>query len=257
MTIRNGIITLILAVLIGIAGWYIYSNSQSLPHVLTESGDRQQKEETDYYTVQVVYPNATRLATRTDSSKAADERAVSTIERELQDVVQAFKSAANAALTADEKERLAAAKLKYSLNVAYRGYNSGSFVSEEFDIFQDTGGAHPINFYKTLVFDLKGNKVSLDGIFVSGSNYLERISTEATKQVGQQLTQKGAGANATTSLVAEGVAPKAENFTNFVVNDGVLTFFIPPYQAASYAAGSFEVRIPLLDMKDIVKPGIQ
>jgi len=257
MTIRNGIITLILAILIGIAGWYLFTQSQSLPHVLTESGDRQQKEETEFYTVQVVYPNATRLATRTDATAAADERAVATIERELEDTVAAFKKTANNALTSDEKERLTAAGLKYSLNIGYRGYNSGSFVSYEFDIFEDTGGAHPINSYKTLVFDLKGNKVSLDDLFVSGSNYLERISAEATKQVGEQFTRKGGIENATSSLVAEGLAPRAENFSNFVNNDGVLTFFIPPYQAAAYAAGSFEVRIPLQDLKDIVKPGIQ
>ncbi|MES2006988.1 MAG: DUF3298 domain-containing protein [Patescibacteria group bacterium] len=256
MTIRNGIIAILLAILIGVGGWYVFTHTSSLPHVLTESGDRLIKEDTEYYTVQAVYPNTTRLATRTDSTKAADERVVNTIESEIKDMLNGFKNQANKALTTEEKARLTEAKIKYSINLTNRPYNSGSFVSYEFDGFEDTGGAHPINFYKTFVFDLKGNSVELDDLFTSGSGYLERIAAEAKKQIEVQLSTRG-GEDATSTLVADGVAPRADNFANWVDDAGVLTIFIPPYQAAAYAAGSFEVRIPLDDLKDILKPGIQ
>ena len=256
MTIRNGIIVLLLAVVVGVGGWYVFTHTQSLPHVLTENGDRLIKEDTDYYTVQVVYPNTTRLSTRTDSSKQADDRAVAAIEADMKDTVSLFKNNANKALTTEEKARLAEQKVKYSLNIGNHAYNSGSFVSYEFDLFEDTGGAHPINAYKTLVFDLKGNQVKLGDLFTS-NEYLNRIAAEAKKQVEAQLTSRTGGEDAASALVADGVAAREENFSNWVDNEGVLTIFIPPYQAAAYAAGSFEVRIPLQDLKDILKPGIQ
>jgi hypothetical protein len=256
MTIRNGIIALIFAVIVGVGGWYVFTHTQSLPHVLTEKGDRQIKEETEYYLVQALYPNTTRLGTRTDSSKQADGRAVATIEASIENMIADFKNEVKKALTADEQTRLKAQNTKYSLNIASHAYNSSDFVSYEFDIFKDVGGAHPMNSYKTFVFDLKGNRVELEDLFVSGSNYLERISAEVKKQVEAQLIAK-AGAEAANSLVADGVAARAENFVNWVNNDGTLIILIPPYQVAAYAAGSFEARISLDDLKDILKPGIR
>lgn len=255
MNIRTGIILLVLAVLVGIGGWYIFAHTQSLPHVLNENGDRQLKEESDYYTIQAIYPNVTRLSTRTDSSTAADKRAVDTIERWINDTASGFKDDASQMLTSDEEARLKEQGIKYSLSIAYHPYNSGSFVSEEFDIYQDTGGAHPNGFYKTFVFDLNGNQVGLDNLFTSG-DYLARIAAEAKAQVSEQIAER-AGPEATSTIFAEGLAPNADNFANWVDDQGVLTIFIPPYQVAAYAAGSFEVRIPLDSLKDILKPGVQ
>lgn len=244
-----------LAVVVAVGGWYVFTHSQSLPHTLTESGDRFIKEDTDYYTIQAVYPNTTRLATRTDSSAAADARAVATIESTINDMVAEFKRTANQALTQDEKARLTEQKIKYSLNVISRAYNSGSFVSYELDISQDTGGAHPNAFFKTLVFDLKGNLVDLSDLF-SDRGYLERVAAEAKTQVAAQLAAR-AGEEATSTIFEEGLAPRADNFANWVDDQSTLIFLIPPYQAAAYAAGSFEVKIPTTELKDILKQGIQ
>jgi hypothetical protein len=256
MNIRTGIAVMVLAVLVGVGGWYVFTHTQSLPHELNANGDRQIKEDTDYYTIQAVYPNTTRLATRTDSSANADKQAVATIESWINQTVSTFKNDTSKMLTDDEKARLASSSIKYALSMAYHSYNSGSFVSEEFDLYQDTGGAHPINFYKTFVFDLKGNQVELSDLFVPGSDYLTRISAAAKTQVEAQIAAR-AGADATSTVIAEGVAATVDNFANWVDDQRTLTIFIPPYQAAAYAAGSFEIHIPLEDMKDILKPGIQ
>lgn len=221
MTIKNGIAVLILAVLVAIGGWYLFTHSQSLPHALNENGDRQIKEDTDFYTIQAVYPNSTRLATRTDSSKAADDKAIRTIESSVNAAVSAFKTAADKALTEGEKSRLTEQHLKYSLNIAYHAYNSGSFVSYEFDVSRDVGTAPSTKSYTTLVFDLKGNQVELGDLFVSGSNYLERISA------------------------------KTQDTAHFVDDQSTLIFF------TALSTTSPEVRIPLDELKDILKPGIQ
>ncbi|HEV8677503.1 MAG TPA: DUF3298 domain-containing protein [Candidatus Paceibacterota bacterium] len=256
MSIRTGLFVIVLAVLVAIGGWYVFTHTQSLPHELNENGDRQVKEDTDYYTIQAIYPNATRLATRTDSSANADKRAVSAIESWINQSISSFKSDTSKMLSADEKARLMQANEKYALDIAYHPYNSGSFVSEEFDIYEDTGGAHPNSSYKTLVFDLKGNQVSLGDLFTPGTDYLGRIAAEAKTQVDAQVAQR-IGADATSTIFADGLAPKEENFANWVDDQGILTIFIPPYQAAAYAAGSFEVHIPLTDLKDILKQGVQ
>lgn len=256
MTMRNGIAVLVLIVLAGAVGWLYIQSQQAVPHTVTAAGDRQIKEDTQFYTIQAAYPDSTRLSTRTDSSSAANARAEAAIEREITSTVDAFKKTTADALTDDEKSRLVSSSIKYALNIAYHEFNSGSFVSYEFDIFQDTGGAHPTNLYKTMMFDLQGNQVALADLFTPGSGYLQKISDEAKKQVAAQIAAR-AGASATSTVIAEGLAPRAENFSNVVDSDGTLVFLIPPYQAAAYAAGSFEVRIPLSDFKDSVRGKIQ
>ncbi len=256
MNIKNGIILLVLAALVGIGSWYLFTHSQSLPKTLNEKGDRQVKEETDYYTIQAVYPNTTRLGTRTDSTPSADQKAVSTMESYVAQTVSAFKKEANNMLTEDEKTRLKEAGTKYALSIAYFAYNSGDYASFEYDLYQDTGGAHPNGFYKTFVFDLEGNEVRLNDLFKENTDYLGPISAAAKKQVAAQMKNMGANAG-TSTIIAAGLDAKAENFTNWVDNDGILMFFIPPSQAAAYAAGSFVVRIPLDELEDILKPGVQ
>jgi hypothetical protein len=255
---KKTILIAIVALVIVIAGgaWYFNNNplGPSLSYTVIETGDRQHKENTDYYTVQVNYPDKTPLATR--GSWGAEKRAEATIASTLDELISQFKQAGNVDnLSQEEKDRLNKSGIKYSLNIGYHTYSSGNFVSYEFDIFMDTGGAHPNNLYRTLVFDMKGNTVSLDSLFTS-SDYLDRISTAATTQVQNQLRQK-IGGDPSASFVAEGTTAKIENFSNFVIDSDRIRIFIPPYQAAAYAAGSFEVQIPFADVKDILKPEVK
>jgi hypothetical protein len=254
---RNLFFSLIVLIIITGGAWYWWGGvgGSSLPYTVIETGDRQHKEAGDYYTIQINYPDKTPLATR--GSWGAENRAQATIASTLKQLISQFKDAGSLNdLSQTEKDRLNQSGLKYSLNVGYHAYSSGSFVSYEFDIFMDTGGAHPNNLYKTLVFDLHGNTVTLGDLFTPGSNYLERISQAATTQVTAEL-KKRAGADAASSIISEGISAKEENFENFVVDSDRIRIFIPPYQAAAYAAGSFEVQVPLADLKDILKPDVK
>jgi len=254
MTKRTSIVAILLLLVVLIGGWYFFANrGPSFAYTVIESGDRQHKEETDFYTIQINYPNKTPLATR--GGWGAESRAQKEIDAVVQEQIDAFKELADGNLSDEEKARLTGDNLKYSLNIGYRPYSSGEYVSYEFDIFMDTGGAHPNNFFKTLVLDLGGHPQKLGDLFEDGS-YLERIADIASMQVREQLTQR-AGADAASSLVAEGLAAQEENFENFVVDSDRIRIFIPPYQAAAYAAGSFEVQIPLIDIRDILKPTVR
>jgi hypothetical protein len=253
---RDTWVIVALAVLVIGGGWFWYTNAapQGLSYFLTQQGDRQHTENTDLYTVQAVYPDATPLNDR--SGAVAESRAENAINGLLAGEIKQFKAAIEAQnLSAADKERITTKGPKFSINIQYHPFSSGSFVSYEFEIFMDTGGVHPTNYFKTLVFDLQGNTVSLSDLF-SNPQYLSHISQEATKQVTEQLKQR-AGNSASSSIVSEGLAPKEENFQNFVVDSDRIRIFIPPYQAAAYAAGSFEVQIPLVDIKDILRPNVK
>jgi hypothetical protein len=256
MNIKSGIMLLVLAVLVAIGGWYLFTHSASLPKTLNENGDRQFKEETDYYTIQAIYPNTTRLGTRTDSTPGADQKAVQKMESFVSQTVAAFKRDVSGMLTEDEKARIKESGFKYALGISYHAYNSGDYASFEFDLYQDTGGAHPNGFYQTFVFDLKGDEVALGDLFKPNSGYLERIASIARTQVEKRLTEL-AGEDATSTIFAEGLAPDVANYSNWIDNNGMLVFFIPPYQAAAYAAGSFEVHIPIDELADVIKPEVQ
>lgn len=230
--------------------------SPSLPATLTEAGDRQYKEDTQYYTITATYPNKTPLALRTEAARGAEEKALETIESTIEGLVQEFKNTINTnLLSQEEKDRFVSEGHKYTLDIGYHAYSSAFFISYEFDIVTDTGGAHPNAFYTTLVFDLEGNTVSLPDLFTS-EVYLTRISEEANKQVMGQLTAR-TGEDTTNTIIAEGLAPREENFLNFVIDGDRLRIFISPYQAAAYAAGSFEVEIPLAQLSGILKEGVQ
>jgi hypothetical protein len=257
MSTRNiGISAVVLLVVFGAAGFYLHYHpaTPAFSYTTIGAGDRQHEESNDYYDVQITYPDKTPLEAR--GTWGAEARAEATIVNTLKDLVSQFKDASNVDnLSQDEKNRIASSSIKYSLNVGYQAFSSGAYVSYEFELFMDTGGVHPNNLYKTLVFDLDGHTVALSDLFAS-SAYLDRISSAARTQITAQLEQK-AGAGAGESLIADGIAPRASNFESFVIDGDRIRIFIPPYQAAAYAAGSFEVQIPLADVKDILRPEVK
>lgn len=201
--------------------------------------DREFKEEGEYHSISVTYPAHPALDAQTAKIKAAR-----TIEAEVDELVQEFSVIADVeSLDESERARLKELGLKYSLVATYKPYVSEKYVSYEFDIFMDTGGAHPNTFFKTLVFDQGGGEVSLDELFAA-QNYLEKISLAALSQIKEQLRTRG-GEESIETIIAEGVAPREENFQNFVVDGSTVRFLIPPYQVAAHAAGTFEVEVPL------------
>jgi hypothetical protein len=254
-TIIFGTVVLVIVALVGGGYLYLHPIGPSLSYSIIETGDRQHKEAGDYYTIQINYPDKTPLASR--GNWGAEGHAEAAIAQMISGLVSQFRQAGNLTnLSQTEKDRLNQSGLKYSLNVGYHTYSSGAFVSYEFDVFMDTGGAHPNNFYKTLVFDMSGNAVPLGSLFKPGSDYLGRISQAAMTQVKDELRRR-TGSDPSGDLIAEGLAAHADNFANFVVDSDRIRIFIPPYQAAAYAAGSFEVDIPFLSVKDILKSGVQ
>ena len=266
MTTKQILYTLgILAVLAGIFGFLASFAEPAGPaaeetHVLagalTDQGDYLYTEDKDYYAVKAAYPANTPLGPE------ADRKARSAIEQGIADEIAVFKSDSNLdVLTAEDAQMQNLSKdRRYALDMEYREATSSGTVSYAYQVYADTLGAHPNLYYRTFVFDKEGNRLSLGDLFIAsstgpGADYLNQISGAASVQVKDELARR-LGEEPGDSFFDEGTAPDPENFQNFVVDGDDLVFLLPPYQVAAYAAGSFEVRIPLSQLSRALKPGI-
>jgi hypothetical protein len=235
MSTKQTTLFLILAVAVFGLG---YVMTMLVPQEVREERPGMQKEYSEtgeYYTIEID-PLPTDI----------DSRVGEALSRIVEEEIERFREIL-ANVREDEIQRLKEGGRYYSLVIEHRRYDSEKYVSYEFNIYIDTAGAHPNTFYRTAVFDSEGNILLLDDICTS-SDCLERISAAAQTQVRRQIVEQ-AGEWAQDTVITEGLLPHAENFEHFVVDGENLRIFIPPYQAASYAAGSFEVIWPLVESK--------
>ena len=136
-----------------------------------------------------------------------------------------------------------------TLQIDYETSNfSPDIVSIKFTTYQFTGGAHGNTTFNTLTFDLKNSRVlTLDDLFVAGSSPLDVIAPMA-----QQDLQGTLGEMTDAKWLADGTAPTAENYANWVLTPDSLVFTFPQYQVAAYAAGPQEVTIPLSALSNML-----
>ena len=111
-----------------------------------------------------------------------------------------------------------------------------SLVSLEMDLsIYHPGAIHPLPSTLTVTFDLaSGQPLTLADLFVPGSAYLERLAELAQAQ----LTERG------SLLFAEGLAPTAENFQNWVLTPHGLTLIFHSSQVTVQEFGPQRVTIP-------------
>lgn len=251
---------ILVAVAVGLVAWgfsFIPATEpagpmeQILPGQLSEEGNYHYAENADYYTVDADYPATTSL------SGAADVRARATIERAVADRVAEFKRNGDFDNLTAEDVRIQGLgpDRKYALGMEYQAYAGANTISYLYRIYEDTLGAHPNGYFMTFVFDRGGAQVRLGDLFKPGADYLGRLSQAATAQVRQQVSER-LGSDAVPAIFDEGLRPTEENFRNFVIDGNILRIFFPPYQVAPYAAGTFEVSVPLSGLSDILAPDV-
>ena len=253
-------------VAVGVMIWYVGMSLTSprvthlLSGVATSTAEMVHIEKGDHYTITAYFPDGTPLRTRWNT--AADDRARRAIEAWLQDAIAEFKQMINFEdMTTEYRQMIEEMDRQFTYQATYQSYESAqdSLLSYAYTIFIDTGGAHPNTYYHTFVFDRMGTERSIADMFLPDSDYLERLAVEAKSQVTKELKKRLEMEDVSKSIFAEGLAAEERSFENFYI-DGLsgqgdtLVLLIPPYQVAAYAAGSFEVRIPLSQMSDILNP---
>jgi hypothetical protein len=127
---------------------------------------------------------------------------------------------------------------------------TGYVYSIKFNVMGYTdGAAHPYHFSKTVNFNLEtGQEVTLDQLFLPGSNYLQ-IFSDVSKA---ELSKRDIGF--TDEIFSSGADPTPENYQHWnIAEDGLLITF-DEYQVAPYAAGAQTVTVPYSALKDVIDP---
>ena len=124
----------------------------------------------------------------------------------------------------------------------------GNLVSLKFQIMiYIQGAAHPGTHMRTVTYDLEaGSDIRLGQLFLSGSEYLDKIANYCIAQ----LKTRDIGFEASAS----GAQATPENYGNWnITTEGLLITF-DEYQVAAYAAGPQEVIVPYTELQSVIDP---
>lgn len=160
----------------------------------------------------------------------------------VQDEISDFKGNV---LEAPRNPAFAASSLDVKYNVMHQ---TGTLASIKLDFSgYISGAAHPYLYTATANFQFRqGRSLSLDDLFLPGSNYLEIISTYSIAQ----LSQRDIGFDGFST----GAAPTSENYRNWNLTPQGLLITFDTYQVAPGAAGPQMVIIPLSELAVILDP---
>jgi hypothetical protein len=202
-----------------------------------------------YYDIAANYPTSTPL--RTEASAAADENATALMRDWIAVTIAQFKSDGQYdSLTAeDARMRGFDAGRKNSLQIMYLIASSEHTVSYIYTVNADTGGAHGNTYFKTFVFDrITGDELFLGDLFRARTDYLTTLSDMSRSKLPTVI-----GQYYDATFIKDGTEPKEDNFANFFFDGADFTLLFPPYQVAAYAQGPITLRIPSIQLKDILK----
>jgi hypothetical protein len=201
--------------------------------------DAKIQDEGEYYSISATYPD------------------IPAVESAVMQTVAQFKKDGNLEHLTPEDVQIQGLgqDRKYELDITYKSYTSGGLTSYALTIYSDTLGAHPNTFFRTFTFDANGREVSLEDLFDPGAPYFQRISEKVYAGVIAELEERGGGpvVGDAEDAVRIGTSPTSETLQFFYLDAGALHVLIPPYQAAAYAMGSFDIAIPLSELSDILR----
>lgn len=128
-------------------------------------------------------------------------------------------------------------------------YTSTSIISCLVTFYEFTGGAHPNTYHGSLNYWIKGTNYSFmkfEEMFISTSGYLNFLSD----YILADLKKQGA------SFVTYGDITKltADDLTTFIIRPQYIEFIFSPYHVASYAEGTFSVKVPYTKLTSYINP---
>jgi len=242
-------IALLLIIVLGLAIWYMMSvPAPVLAPTTTTTASEPAKIAMDepYFTVEATYPTQTPLVT--SAGAQADQEAVASMKAFVEEEIATFKDNGDFAnLTQDDVQMLGLDQRKYALGIEYSMHTGVRTVSYVYQMYQDTGGAHPNTYYRTFTFDTKtGSEVKLADAFIPGTDYLTELSTKARLELPPLMAARYNIDVSTldTTYVNSGTTPKAENFQNFYFEGSTFVLLFPPYQVGPYVLGMIELPFP-------------
>jgi hypothetical protein len=207
------------------------------------------------YSLSASYPQLSLIASASDHSiNTAVASFINTICEQWRS-----ESIATAKIKREMREQFKSAAWD-DLSISYGvTMNTRNLFSVQFSISTyGAGAAHPNSVTRTLNFRRdSGAQLGLTEIFRPASDYLNTLSTYCIADLEQQV-HKGSGpsgeAESHNSWIATGAGPSYQNFERFVLEPGGLRIFFDPYQVDCYAAGRYEVYIPVASLMHVFDP---
>lgn len=172
------------------------------------------KEESDSYTIDIMYPQFGIPTIDAD------------IKSKIDIALQEFKE-----LPANPPE---SATPKNEFTGTFENvYIGPDIISAKLILSQYTGGAHPMTIFSGVSYDrATGRQLLQQDAFGMIGMTLEETSSKATEILKGKLGDM---------FFEDGSNPNPENFSSFIVSADAVTFIFQPYQVAPYAAGPQEV----------------
>jgi uncharacterized protein YecT (DUF1311 family) len=129
--------------------------------------------------------------------------------------------------------------------------NDAQMIVVAFTWYTYTGGAHPNATSEHFNFLLpEGARIDIAELFTPKG--IQRISDISIAKLKRDLA--GPDGMSDIDWIKRGAGPNARNFASFSMMPRELVVVFDAYQVAAYAAGPQEVRIPLSQLKDVLRP---
>lgn len=190
-----------------------------------------------------VYTITAQIPTLQGSSDPRVTNFNTLIEQIIQDEIDQFKTD----VLAFASNPPIAAGSSFDLQYSIIGQRADIWsIKLEIYVYSD-GAAHPNGYSRTLNYDLSnGREITLDELFLSGSNYLQALSDFCKTQ----LSARDIG----FEMFSGGANPLAENYQRWNISAEGLVITFDAYQVAAYAAGPQLVTIPFSELQSIINP---
>jgi hypothetical protein len=136
--------------------------------------------------------------------------------------------------------------IPYELLAKGKAYHSGSppsgTASLVLELFNESGGAHPVTFYKAFNYDLAKNvPITFDTLFKPGTKPIDIIypivARELSKRFGPEKIWDGNDVN---------------TYQNFAITDDAVIFFFSQGQVLAQVDGPIEVSMPRTELAAVL-----
>lgn len=251
-------VAVLLLIVLGGAIWYMMSVPAPTPSSwnTTDNAEPATQTITDegtYYSIKAQYPTFTSL--KGIAGAQADAAATATMKGFVEQEIAKFKDNGNFAnLSHDDVQMLGLDQRKYELGIEYTIHENSSTLSFVYQLFADTGGAHPNTYYRTFTFDKKtGEALSMHDLFTEGSPYLETLSKASRAKLLPLIAERTQSqiSEVDTDYIASGTMAEEDAFQNFYLEGDALVLVFPPYQVGPYVLGMIELPISTKELPSL------
>ncbi len=175
------------------------------------------------------------------------------VEKNVQDIIKAFKNQNDFSKFAPQelKNFGISDERRYQLYITYSSTSGAHTISHRITTYTFTGGAHGNTFVETYTYTANEKLLSINDLFVDSEKGLELISKKTIESIKNNPDYKD---GLPTDWFDDGTAPTLQNYSTFELTKDSLVIIFQQYQALAYVYGNIEVRIPLKELSNVLKP---